>query len=271
MKKKVIVSTDCALDCLFHDPDDAAALLYLFTNQCLEIRAIVTSFGNTSESKAFDSIKYLLDVTGFTCRVIRGPKHERDGRCEAVDFLTSINQQEYIAVSTGPLTTFGQLSGRELRSFQDMYIMGGVLKGLGNKPPLYRAEFNIAKDELAARAVLNSRSVKLVPLDTTRKVTMTTRLIENVTRKWPVLGHKFARFNTINRFLRFGTGSHPHDLLLALAISNPELFAIQVTGISLRNGRTMKDTGSRPSHDVFFVTDASPIVRFLEAWSERIL
>ena len=266
MKQKVIISTDCALDSLFHDPDDALALLYLLQSSLYEVESIITTFGNTTEEMVFKSIQELFKITGYKTKVIRGAKSKNDTNFSAIDYLNTIQATCYTLVSIGPLTNFKYLSKEKLTEFNNLFVMGGAVKIAGNRPPTFKAEFNLAQDAKAAGYVFGSRPISCVPLDATRKINIDTFFIQRLTKKLPELGTKINRWNLLNKFLFFRKGLNPHDLILTIAMTNPELFNVRKRGIEIRNAQTIENSKFTPIHNIFFIENSEPVYQIIKNW-----
>jgi inosine-uridine nucleoside N-ribohydrolase len=198
------------LDC---DPghDDALAILLAAADPTLELVAITTVAGNQSLDKTTLNARRVCTVAGIRdvpiaagCDrpLVRGriaspeihgesgldgpafgtPTVPLDPR-HAVDVILEAAQVHpgLVLVPTGPLTNIATalasdpgLSGRLRR----IVLMGGAM-GLGNVTPA--AEFNIAADPEAARAVFESGvPITMVPLETTHRALATPAVIERI-------------------------------------------------------------------------------------------
>src|SRR3972149_9562333 len=105
MKIPVVISTDCALDAWWHDPDDALALLYLLTNKKIEVKAILTTFGNTSESQVFSSVQQVMVAVSSRLPIIRGAQHKNDSCLAMSAFINGYKDaHSSVLISLGPLT-----------------------------------------------------------------------------------------------------------------------------------------------------------------------
>lgn len=266
--KKVIVSTDCALDSLLHDCDDSLALLYLLNNKDIDVAAIITTFGNTHEKNVFLSIKDLFLETGFSAKIIRGAKGRGDNCPEIIKFIDGLGKvDEYTLLSIGPLTNLQNLDENKLKCFKKIYVMGGTFKR-GNVPPLLRAEFNFHKDHFAAEYIINSRTIELFPLETTREICLTQNVIEKVKFKWPKLGKKIQKLNDLSKIFLFH-GSNPHDLIAATAITNPDLFEIKRKTIKLVSGQIV-DYQNGQVHNVYDIKNKNIFYETLDSWANKL-
>lgn len=258
MNEQIIISTDCALDSLFHDPDDSLAILYLA--KTLNVEAILTTYGNTSEENVFESISQVLLESNLTIPIIRGAKNKHDLNHDAGKFLSGLNATNYTIASIGPLTNFKLLNPTQLGSFQKFCVMGGAVKIKGNIPPFYKTEFNFFKDKEAVAYIFENRQIDLVPLDATRKIYLNDEFISQFSSKHP-FSKRVRQWNRLNQWL-LRPGSNPHDLIMAIAMTNPELFNTSKVGIKIVNGQTIEDTNS-PHHTLYSITNPDPIYKRL--------
>lgn len=211
MKIPLIISTDCALGAWWYDPDDALALLHLLNDPSIDVKAIITTFGHTSEKQVFHSLGCLFEELGLQRRIVRGAQHKKDRCVEATAFLNELkNPEEHVLLSIGSLTNFHQLSAPKLQSFKKMYVMGGALKK-GNVAPLFKKEVNFSRDAVSAQHVLDSRTIELIPLETTRKIQLHPAIVKTVSDHWPKIGRHVQRWNAFKKLV-LGHYVHPHDI-----------------------------------------------------------
>ena len=101
----------------------------------------------------------------------------------AIDLILEASHQHegLILVPTGPLTNVASALARDpglAQRLRRIVLMGGAM-GLGNVTPA--AEFNIAADPEAARAVFESGvPITMVPLETTHQALATPEVIERI-------------------------------------------------------------------------------------------
>jgi len=267
IKNKVIIITDCALDAFWHDPDDALALLYLFTNQNVDVEAVITTFGNTSEPQVFNSVQLLLQETGFTTTVIRGAKNKTDINIEVKNFLENLNASDYTLLSIGPLTNLQVLDKEKLQSFKKIYVMGGALKH-GNVIPLFKKEWNFAKDPDSAKYVLETSNVELITLDTTTRISLQPAVLRTIFARYPILGKRIRAWDTLNKFLYWHV-AYPHDLIAAMAITNSGFFNVSTENLKVLNGQLKKDdTGT--SQNVYDITDITSFYAAISDWAQKL-
>lgn len=198
------------LDC---DPghDDALAILLAAADPSLELVAITTVAGNQSLDKTTLNARRICSVagirsvpiaagcdrplvrdrlaspeihgeSGFDGPVFGPPEVPLDPR-HAVDVIleASFDHDGLVLVPTGPLTNVATALARDPRlavRLRRIVLMGGAI-GLGNVTPA--AEFNIAADAEAARAVFASGvPITMVPLETTHRALATPAVVDRI-------------------------------------------------------------------------------------------
>jgi inosine-uridine nucleoside N-ribohydrolase len=198
------------LDC---DPghDDALAILLAAAHPALELVAITTVAGNQSLDKTTLNARRICSVAGIRdvpiaagcdrplvrSRIASPEIHGESGldgpafgpptvpldTRHAVDLIieASQDQEGLILVPTGPLTNVASALARDpslAQRLRRIVLMGGAM-GLGNVTPA--AEFNIAADPEAARAVFESGvPITMVPLETTHRALATPEVIKRI-------------------------------------------------------------------------------------------
>ena len=198
------------LDC---DPghDDALAILLAAADPSLELVAITTVAGNQSLDKTALNARRICTVAGIRevpiaagcdhplvrSRIASPEIHGESGLDgpafgpptvpldprHAVDLIVeaSFEHDGLILVPTGPLTNIATALARDpslVQRLRRIVLMGGAM-GLGNVTPA--AEFNIAADPEAARAVFESGvPITMVPLETTHQALATPAVIERI-------------------------------------------------------------------------------------------
>ena len=198
------------LDC---DPghDDALAILLAAADPSLELVAITTVAGNQSLDKTALNARRICSVAGIRevpiaagcdrplvrSRIASPEIHGESGLDgpafgpptvpldprHAVDLIVeaSFEHDGLILVPTGPLTNIATALARDpslVQRLRRIVLMGGAM-GLGNVTPA--AEFNIAADPEAARAVFESGvPITMVPLETTHQALATPAVIERI-------------------------------------------------------------------------------------------
>ena len=198
------------LDC---DPghDDALAILLAAADPTLELVAITTVAGNQSLDKTTLNARRVCTVAGINgipiaagcdrplvrSRIASPEIHGESGLDgpafgapsvppdprHAVDVILEASHAHdgLVLVPTGPLTNVATALARDpslARRLRRIVLMGGAM-GLGNVTPA--AEFNIAADPEAARAVFESGvPITMVPLETTHQALATPQVIERI-------------------------------------------------------------------------------------------
>ena len=198
------------LDC---DPghDDALAILLAAADPSLELVAITTVAGNQSLDKTTLNARRVCTVAGIhgipiaagcdrplvRSRIASPEIHGESGLDgpafgppsvpldprHAVDVILEASHahEGLVLVPTGPLTNVATALARDpglVQRLRRIVLMGGAM-GLGNVTPA--AEFNIAADAEAARAVFESGvPITMVPLETTHQALATPQVIERI-------------------------------------------------------------------------------------------
>ena len=198
------------LDC---DPghDDALAILLAAADPALELVAITTVAGNQSLDKTTLNARRICSVAGIhsvpiaagcdrplvRSRIAAPEIHGESGLDgpafgapsvpldprHAVDVILEASHAHpgLVLVPTGPLTNVATALARDpglADRLRRIVLMGGAM-GLGNVTPA--AEFNIAADPEAARAVFESGvPITMVPLETTHRALATPAVIDRI-------------------------------------------------------------------------------------------
>lgn len=198
------------LDC---DPghDDALAILLAAASPSLELLAITTVAGNQSLDKTALNARRICTVAGIRdvpvaagCdaplvrRRIASPEIHGESGLDGpafgapsvpldprhgVDVILEVSRTHdgLVLVATGPLTNVATAMSREpllAQRLRRVVLMGGAI-GLGNVTPA--AEFNIAADAEAARAVFESGvPITMVPLEVTHRALATPAVMDRI-------------------------------------------------------------------------------------------
>ena len=210
MNAAAVARQPIVLDC---DPghDDALAILLAAADPSLELVAITTVAGNQSLDKTTLNARRICTVAGITdvpvaagcdaplvrSRIAAPEIHGESGLDgpafgtptvaldprHAAEVITDASRahEGLVLVATGPLTNVATAFARDpglARRLQRVVLMGGAI-GLGNVTPA--AEFNIAADAEAARAVFASGvPITMVPLETTHLALATPEVIGRI-------------------------------------------------------------------------------------------
>jgi inosine-uridine nucleoside N-ribohydrolase len=198
------------LDC---DPghDDALAILLAAADPSLELLAITTVAGNQSLDKTTFNARQICSVAGIRgvpiaagcdrplvrSRIASPEIHGESGLDgpafgapsvpidprHAVEVILEASRahEGLVLIPTGPLTNVATALARDpdlAQRLRRIVLMGGAI-GLGNVTPA--AEFNIAADPEAARAVFESGvPITMVPLETTHQALATPAVIDRI-------------------------------------------------------------------------------------------
>lgn len=226
--KKVIIDCDPGID-------DSLALIYALNNPNFEVIAISLVAGNVAPEKGKDNVFRVLELLDRTdIPVWYGAEkplkveytsaedtHGQDGLGETFIpvnnehklvpwdkyktlFTTFLDYGENVSfITLGPLTNmahfFGQFPGF-MSSVVDFTMMGGNYKSHGNCSQL--AEYNFWCDPDAAEYMFpvfshSNKKATVVPLDATRKIVLTDKIIDLIKHFNPKIGdfiYKITRF-----------------------------------------------------------------------------
>jgi inosine-uridine nucleoside N-ribohydrolase len=183
----------------------------------------------------------------------------------ADEIITKMARQypgEITLIAVGPLTNLAlalQEDPQGMRQLKEVVVMGGAVRVPGNVTAF--AEFNIYVDPVAAEMVFQSRlPITLVPLDITRRVLLSPRVMEE---RVSSLHNPFSQFVVEatgydaqeGKFRAGAKVFHLHDPLALGAVIDPHLVRKQRLPISVetregeRYGQTREDSGDRVSDD----------------------
>lgn len=253
MTRKVII--DCDLG-----TDDAVALCMTLFDNRLEVLAITATEGCVQAAQANNNLQAIISELdpdrypriGMACSAEDAPavdtrflygedglgntgfeasqrQHALSSEKLIVDCVRA-HPDEVTILCLGPLTNVARAMQREpgLAAMIDQIIMiGGSLNARGNITPC--AEFNFYFDPSSARAVMNSRTTKiLIPLDVTQQVKFGLDLLEELPNSETRIG------NFLRQILPFSFRAYRQQLGMerivlndatgALALMEPELF-----------------------------------------------
>ena len=269
MKRKVIIDCDVGID-------DALALILAFHAPELEVRTITGVNGNVPLDMVFRNIQRVLSVIQpqdppyiargadrplsgdavyahnvhgdeglgvASVEIAKGKNWWSMASAPANELICEMARQDagnLTLIAVGPLTNVAlalKSDPEAMKGLKEIIIMGGAVRTKGNITPY--AEFNIGADPVAAQIVLDSGlPIALIPLDITRQVALTAKMIrENIE----------PLNNSLSRFVLQLTGFNPssqtfyggrdafylHDpLAVGFAIS-PELIGIEKLNIKV--------------------------------------
>ncbi|MFO0917154.1 MAG: nucleoside hydrolase [Planctomycetaceae bacterium] len=185
--------------------------------------------------------------------------HPRDAT-KLLSELSRVHQHELVVLTLGPLTNIALTMERDpgfLDRLLGLYCLGGAVDVAGDVTPV--AEFNIYASPASARAVLKSPAAKtLIPLDVTRKTSMTFEQLDRLTQD---SDHAVPR--ALRSWLSFSLREHHQhrgmeclwlpELTALAAISQPQLFQRANMGVDveldgqLTRGMTVCDRRARPA------------------------
>jgi len=271
MKEKVIVVTDISLKLFQKDPDDAYAILYGILSDNIDIKGIVTTYGNSPLDQVNRSIGIFLSKLGRkNIPVYEGcemplkrsliserakeidsifDKSETDVvQLGGVDFLINEvlkNPKEITLISIGPMTAIAEAMLKEPRfadSVKRVLIMGGAVYWPKKKEPL--PEWNILCDPDAAKIVFEGQfEMVLFPLDVTMKTRLKRETLLQISAESDILD--WLREATESWFeMPFNKDGIPlHDLLPFIYLDDETLFTFKEIPLSVVISKKSRDYG----------------------------
>ena len=309
MRQKIIIDCDVGVD-------DALALILAFHSPELEVKAVTAVNGNVPLPLVFQNIQKVLSliqpsekpiIAKGADQPLRGTTlhahsvHGKDGLGEAkidvkpgmewwrevpshaADLIPSLARHfpdEITLIAIGPLTNlaFGlQRDFEGMMKLAEVVVMGGAVRVRGNVTPY--AEFNIFTDPLAAQIVFESGlPIRVVPLDVTHQVFLTSHLIEETII--PVM-NPFSRFlieatgyDITSRLFQRGRESiYLHDPLAVGIVVDPNLVRTESLSIQVqsREGEHLGQILEEPEKDVRIGSGRRKIEVCLEVNSDKFL
>jgi purine nucleosidase len=269
--RSVIFDTDIGTDV-----DDALALAVILGEPRIDLRAVTTVYGDTllrarltaryARLAGRELVAHVGEHHTLSGRPIWWAGHEgtlhddleseptgsRSGVDVLIDEVMS-RPGEIDVVAVGPLTNIATAIGREsafAAAVGHLWVMGGAFTT--DEP-----EHNLRSDITAARRVFDAGiPTTIASLDATRQVQMREQQLRRIAESGP-LGAALER--DIHQWWAFWneTWNVPHDPIVVLAMTRPELF-------SLSNPGRVEVLETGPLEGVSrFVPDASGTVRYL--------
>jgi inosine-uridine nucleoside N-ribohydrolase len=313
VKKKVIIDCDVGVD-------DALALILAFHSPELDVQAVTGVNGNVPLDRVFRNIQKMLTlirpphkpwITKGADRPLTGAGvfahdvHKDDGLGgahidasptqewwrssprPAHELICQFSREDpgnLTLIAVGPLTNVALALKEDpsgMRQLKEIIIMGGAVRTKGNITPY--AEFNIFVDPLAAFHVFQSGlPITLIPLDVTRRVALTSRVIQEKVQPLKNAFSKFAieatgfDFDT-QEFYGRKSSFYLHDPLAVAAAFCPDILKMEkvdlrvVTEKGEHFGQTLEVQGESPPAkgriDVGFTVDAE---KFLDLFISRL-
>lgn len=256
-KNPVIISCDPGVD-------DAMALLVALNAPRLDIKLIVSSYGNCELSKTTRNALHLVELFGKSTPVAKGSEkplkreafpidahggqglglysYEKtntfplagEGYKAMYNILMANVPTKTTILCLGPLTDIAKLLvyyPDSYRHIQEIVFMGGQKDDITKQEP-YR-EVNIALDPEAADLVLSSGvPLVMIPMDLGHMMFFTERQIGEIS-KINAMGKKFKEMFDGYNDNHVKDAAATHDLCAVLAISNPSFIKTEKARISI--------------------------------------
>ena len=225
MPSPLVVQTDNALGSPRGDVDDAFALAALFRGG-VEIAALASVFGNTSEQDAFANNGALARVAGWRGTQIRGAARAGETGSALERHLVANPGTRVLAL--GPLTDVAAALYAGAR-IEETVLVGANLSSRGRWPPVWPFEYNLVKDRSATSTVFASgTSLVIVPLDVAKALRM--RSTDLAPLAGPLGAHLregSRRWIRRARVLTLASSVPVWDLVAAMWVVDPSLFRVE--------------------------------------------
>lgn len=228
----LFIDADNAFGSSSGDVDDAYAIAALVRSN-IEIAALSSVGGNTSEPLAHENNQRLAHLLGWTGPVLRG--------AEARGMLRTFPGR---IAALGPLTNVAVATAAS-----EVMIVGATLRTRGRWPGLWPHEFNLTEDRDAARKVFASRlPLTFFPLDVVRMLSVRKRDLLAIEG---ALGEELRRGSARwfrHLLLRKATRLFPmSDLIPALYAIDEDGLTIEETTATMRANTFIEfGKGTRP-------------------------
>lgn len=288
---KLHIDTDCGVD-------DALALV-LLVRAGADVASVSAVFGNTYVDQAATNARGVLRLSGCPAEVYVGaghgvarrlvrpmrPAHGADGLNGAgftqrwkLPMLHKGHDHDLIAYAArrkvkglflGPLSNLALALIGDPGAFRDWRptVMAGAFEVAGLGPG--GADFNSWSDPEALQRVLDARvHPRIVPLDVTRRVTLSPQRMQDGVRAvgTPVyerLARATAPYMAFHGRTWNIEGCHPHDAVAAAALLWPELFTFEPARLAVATGEANQGRLSRvdgePNAEVCIGLDAETV------------
>ena len=255
-KNKVILDFDNTMGLPKHEIDDGLTLLYLLSQDDIEILGITTTFGNGNMDEVAMATQALLTFIGKPIPVFEGAHERGKGETAAarflVDSVTAFPKQVTI-LAIGPLGNLGSAAEIDKAFFskcKEILCMGGMLEPmrLGWRDI---DELNFSCDPDASYAVLHNHQCPVTVMNAHVCLKAKFSYLDMLRVLYMP---RYLRRSILNWLFLFGTyfgvfKFYLWDLLPAVYLSNPELFDdhkgfIQSSLMDLEKGRLIFTTDS---------------------------
>ncbi|HYO78933.1 MAG TPA: nucleoside hydrolase [Thermoanaerobaculia bacterium] len=225
MTAPVFIDSDNALGSPMGDVDDAFAMAALLRSN-VEVAAIASVAGNTSERRAYDNNRSLAERAGYRGPLLRG--------ADVPSYLASSPPLRIAAL--GPLTNIAAAIRAGATHHHEIIIVGANYSTRGRWPPLWPHEFNLTHDRPAAREVFATQiPLTIFPLDIARRLTATAPDLRALRGPLAAYLAKGSRRWLLRLRLLKGTGRFPiYDLAATLYANDPEGFTLEETVATMR-------------------------------------
>ncbi|GAK61569.1 inosine-uridine preferring nucleoside hydrolase [Candidatus Vecturithrix granuli] len=218
------------------DMDDGMALLYLLGHERIRLRAVTTSFGNSTIAQVHANTERMFRELGLEQIPLRkGAASPQERESEASRFLASALMQETepatLLITGSPTNIYAACLENEriLAHIDEMVFMGGVTEPLiiGGKP---MAELNFSSDPEAMHYLINCPVPKtIISAQICLNAFFDASKMAEVLEHQEIPAFAYMReplqlwYDFISR--QYGApGFHAWDVTAAVYLTNPELF-----------------------------------------------
>ena len=228
----IFIDTDNALGSPSGDVDDAFAIAALVRSG-IDIAAIASVAGNTSEPNAFANNQRLAEVLGWRGTLLRGGAEAR----------AALSSFEGRVAAIGPLTNVTAATRAA-----EIVLVGANASSRGRWPPWWPHEFNLTKDRAAALELFRGDvPLTIFPLDVARQFWVTRRDLDAIAgplgdylragaARW------FRHLLLVRQTFRFAI----YDLAAALYLLDEDGFTMERTTAAIRPNTFIEfGTGTR--------------------------
>lgn len=258
MSLPLFVDSDNALGSPFGDVDDGFALAALWRSP-QKLEGVSSTYGNTSEERAFANHSTLGRLCGYSGPLLHGAEGKRQSTSEGADHLVRL-QHPVRVLALGPLTTLAQAVRRRTNLSQAVKEVVFLGTNYHHRMPAVRIfDFNFSRDFGAVTTVLQSDlALTCVPNDVARRLRMGSTDLSILGGE---LGDYLRRYSRRwfwrARLLKAGKTVPVWDLVPTLYVLHPELFEVRKRRVKL-SWTGAADFNAELGREVTVVVDFDP-------------
>jgi inosine-uridine nucleoside N-ribohydrolase len=234
----IFVDSDNAMGSRSGDVDDGFALAALLGSG-LQVAALASIFGNTSEPDAHRNNETIAALMNFRGELLRGARRKGE-ESDASSFLSRSADVDRVA-ALGPLTNVAKAIERGAGGrWKEIILVGMNMSSRGKYPHYWPHEFNMTLDRWAAEIVFRSGiPITLFPLDLLSPLRVTRHDLEAIEGAVGTFIRKSSsRWFWRCSILKISSSFRVCDLVAAMYLAAPELYQFEETRLRM-NGRLM--------------------------------